>query len=243
MTKGIFIVGSDTNVGKTVVSAGLLYLLRRRGFNACYFKPILSGAVYREDRLIPGDTEFVKHVAELYEDNALLTPFSFKAPLSPHLAARLEGKSIDVKIIKNSLHIIAQKYDYIIAEGCGGLAVPLNEDFYMLYDFLKEVDMNIILVTRSGLGTINHTTLTVKYAQHLGLKVKGIIVNGYEGTFAEDDNIAAVQKTTKVPVLAVIESMENIDTEKMQAGKIKEVFEKQVDIQKIFEVMGDMNNG
>jgi dethiobiotin synthetase len=98
----------------------------------------------------------------------------------------------------------------------------------------------MILVTSSRLGTINHTFLTLKFAEQLRLNVKGIVFNGYEGTCSEDDNIKTIEEITKVPVLATIQRIQNVDTETMQDGLIREVFEKNMDIKKILENMEEI---
>lgn len=241
MAKGIFITGTDTDAGKTVVTAGLMYLLRKEGYNSCYFKSALSGAVENGNELIPGDTRFVKTVSGLKEDINVITPYIFKIPVSPHLAARLENNPIDIDVIKEKFINLKNKYDYIVAEGSGGLIVPITEEGYMMYDLIKDLKMDVIVVARAGLGTINHTVLTVKYAQSLGIDVKGIIINGYEKpNICHDDNIKTIQKLTNVPVLAVIPKMENIDVEKSEIGNMKEEFERNVDIETILECMKEI---
>lgn len=236
MTKGIFITGTDTNVGKTVISAGLMYLLRNSEYSACYFKPALSGAIEAEGKLIPGDTRFVKKISNLKEDYYDMTPFVFKTPVSPHLASKLENKKIHKKIIFDKFNKLKNQYDYIICEGAGGIIVPITQEGYMMYDLIKDLNMDVIITSRAGLGTINHTTLTVKYAESLGIKVKGIIINGYEKeNICHDDNIEMIKKLTGVPILGIIPKMKDIDTEKLKFGSMKEVFYKNIDIKAIID--------
>jgi len=222
MAKGVFILGTDTDVGKTVIAGGMVYLLRSKGYNACYFKPVLSGATNKEERLIPGDTRFVKAVSGLKEDDENITPYIFQTPVSPHLASRIENNPIDKNIIREKFENLKSKYDYIITEGSGGLIVPLTDDGFMLYDLIKELGMSCIVVSRAGLGTINHTVLTVRYAQSIGIKIKGIIINGYTGSgLCEDDNIETIKKLTGVTVIGIIRKLNGLDVEEQRIGNVK----------------------
>lgn len=222
MIKGIFVIGTDTGVGKTVVSAGLMRRLRTDGYQACYFKPVLSGAGCLDGRPVPWDTLFVKKLSGLTEDNQNITPYAFKTPVSPHLASELEKQAIDLAVIKGKYQYLKDKYDYLVAEGCGGLAVPLTSGGYMLSDLIKELGMSCLVVARAALGTINHTLLTVKYAQNLAIKVRGIIINGYTGGICEDDNIKTIEKLSGLPVIAVIPMMKGIEVENLQTGSMQE---------------------
>jgi dethiobiotin synthetase len=241
VAKGIFIVGTDTDVGKTVITGGLMYLLRSGGYNACYFKPVLSGAMVEKEQLVPGDTRFIKGISGLEEEYRHITPYSFKTPVSPHLASRIEKKPIDINVIKEKFKYIKNKYKYIIAEGSGGLCVPLNDEGYMLYHLVQELGMTVMVVARAGLGTINHTVLTVRYAQSIGIEVKGIIINGYtQSSLCADDNIETVKKLTKVPIIGVIPRLDGVDVEKLQFGNLKEEFEKRIKTQDLIELMDEI---
>lgn len=222
MAKGLFIIGTDTGVGKTVVSAALVSRLRLDGHCAGYFKPVLSGAGFQDGCLTPGDTLFVKKLSGLTEDNRNITPYLFQTPVSPHLAAGIENQSIDIEVIKAKYQYLKDKYDYLVAEGCGGLAVPLTRDGYMLYDLIKELGMSCLVVARASLGTINHALLTVRYGQSLNIPLRGIIVNGYTGGICEEDNIRMIEKLAGLPVMAVIPMIKGIDVENLQTGSIRE---------------------
>ena len=243
MAKGIFIVGTDTDVGKTVITAGLVYALRSKGYNACSFKSIQSGGIDIGGRLISADTRFVKKVADLQEEDQLLNPYCLKMPVSPHLAARLEGVTIKKEKIFNAYNTLCQKYDYIVAEGSGGLMVPLVDKDYMLYHLIQDLELPVIVVAKAGVGTINHTCLTVQAARHFGIHVKGIIINGYGGTVAEVDNVEMIQELTGVPVLATIGKLEGIDVETGTIGGLREEFETKLSPEKIIEIMTEAKEG
>jgi len=195
LSRGIYIIGTDTEVGKTVVSAGLLHLLIKNNIRAAYFKPVASGEVEVEGRPTPADAAFVQAVSGFAEDIQDVTPFSFSDEVAPHLAARLAQRPIDQQRIVEALDALKKKYEVIIGEAAGGLAVPLDDDgFFMQYDLIRSLDFSCLLVARAGLGTINHTLLTLRAARGAGLRVKGIVVNGSGGSLLEQDNIAMIQK-------------------------------------------------
>lgn len=244
MTKGIYITGTDTDIGKTAVSAGLMYLLRNNGYNAVYFKAALSGAIEENGKLIPGDTRFACELSGLKEEYNNITPYIYKTAVSPHLAAKIENKPIDLNVIKDKFNKMKEKYDYVLAEGSGGIVCPLIDDkdnTYMLYDLIKELGMNVIVVARASLGTINHTVITVKYIESLGIKVKGIIINGYkENELYEKDNIEMIKKLTKIPILGVIPWIKGLDAENVEIKSLKEEMEKAVNVDELVKVMDEI---
>ena len=191
---GIYIVGTDTDIGKTIVSAGLMHLFRTNNIQAAYFKPVLSGALEINGKIIPGDTRFVKDVSGFNEPDELLTPYIFTDPVSPHYAARLSDTPIDITVIEKAYLLLRNKYPFIIAEAAGGLAVPFDDNGFMQSDLIKKLGLDCILVARAGLGTINHTMLTLKYAESAGIKIRGIVINNYTGANPELDNIKTIEK-------------------------------------------------
>lgn len=214
MAKGIFVVGTDTDVGKTVVTAGLLHVLRSKGHRATYFKGALSGAIEDGNKLIPGDTDLVSQVSGLKEPYENITPYIFKTAISPHLAAQIEDNPIDLNIIKAKFEKLKEKYDFIITEGSGGIICPLinrDEEIYTLGDLIKDLNMSTVVVARGGVGTINHTVLTVKYIESMGIKVKGIIINNYEDNYIIKDNIKVIEKLTGISIVGKFKTIDNLD--------------------------------
>ncbi|MBU3144887.1 dethiobiotin synthase [Clostridium sp. CF012] len=220
MAKGVFIVGTDTDVGKTVVTAGIMHVMRSNGYNATYFKAALSGAFEVGNELIPGDAKLSCEVSNLEEAYENITPYVYKAQVSPHLAAKLENKPIDLDVIREKYDYLKGKYDYIIAEGSGGIICPLIDDergLYTLENLIVDLNMSVVIVARAGLGTINHTVLTVKYIESLGINIKGIIINNYTENFLCNDNIKMIEKLTKVPVIGKLKYIENLKDNMVQA--------------------------
>ena len=237
MSKGIYIIGTDTEVGKTVVSAGLMHLLLAEKHLSAYFKPVASGAIVINGITEAIDAVFVRTASGFIEKRENITPFVFKNEMAPHLASRLEQKPIDVDLIKDRLQYLKGRYEWIIAEGVGGLAVPLNDEGYMQYDLIRELGFSCLLVARAGLGTINHTLLTMHFARSVGLKIKGIIINNSARSLLERDNVETIAKLAGVPAIITLPALTGVDTEKRKIGNLKEVFEKSIIIDEIMTMM------
>ena len=209
MKKGIFIAGTDTGVGKTFVSAILLSSLRKAGLDAVPMKPVQTGCVSRKGRLAAPDLEFILRFAGIKATNAekeLMCPFRFKPACSPHLAAAMAGKTISFDRILRSFRKLAGKHQAVIVEGAGGVLVPIGRNKTML-DLMKMLELPIILVARPGLGTINHTLLSVGEIRRAGLNLHGVIFNqarrGRHGII-EKDNIATIARLGRVRILGCI---------------------------------------
>lgn len=207
----IFVSGTDTDVGKTLVSAALAYAISKSGNSVGYLKPALSGAIKNGDSWIPEDTQRVCETAGIDKAYELMTPFCYEASLSPHLAARLEGNPLSPAVVLTHLESLQKKYSHLIVEGAGGIACPLFETqghYYMTTDLIQEMNLPVVLVCRAGLGTLNHTITAVSYAKSQGIQVKGLIVSGYENNIICNDNLDALPKLTGLPVLAVLPKLD-----------------------------------
>ncbi|MBP3360588.1 MAG: dethiobiotin synthase [Clostridia bacterium] len=207
MNKKIFITATGTDVGKTYVSALILKKIRESGVNAGYFKPALSGAYRRGERLIPGDAEYVCTVSGLNVPPESVVSYCFEKPLSPHLAAMSEKRIIDPAVIKRDFDRISAEYDFVIIEGCGGIMCPLRMDKerVLLEDIIKLLDSDIIIVASAELGTINSTVLAAEYARSRGICIRGIILNRYDNSsIMHRDNKKCIEELTGLPVLACV---------------------------------------
>ncbi|MBM4301053.1 MAG: dethiobiotin synthase [Deltaproteobacteria bacterium] len=202
--RGVFITGTDTDVGKTWVAAGLTAALRQRGVKAVYFKPVQSGCPREGDRLIPTDANFARTLAGLTEPLEVLTPIALRLPLAPGVAAAQEGITVDLERIAASLRDLAARYDFFVVEGAGGLYVPLVGTHFLVLDLIRWLGLPLAVVAKSGLGTINHTVLTVKAAQAAGIVVAGVLLNRYPDTpgLAEETNPGVIEALTGAPVLS-----------------------------------------
>ncbi|MBI4844276.1 MAG: dethiobiotin synthase [Nitrospirae bacterium] len=174
--KGFFITGTDTGVGKTYVAAGILMALKKAGYAVCPFKPVETGCTRRGGRLIPADALRLLEASGAMVSLDDVNPYRFKAALAPAAAAEEEGAVISRKKILGKYKALALRYDKLIVEGAGGIMVPLYKNFLFI-DLVKELGIPLIIVARPGLGTINHTLLTIDAARSRGIKVTGVIID------------------------------------------------------------------
>ncbi|TSK08120.1 MAG: dethiobiotin synthase [Geobacter sp.] len=178
--KSIFITGTDTGVGKTIASATIAMLLRRMGHSVGVMKPVTSGCIEQDGKLISEDAELLCFGAGV-PVTPDCTPYLLRAPLAPSVSASQDGVRINFQVIKEAYDRLAQKHEFVIVEGAGGLMVPLAGGL-LVADLALHLGLPIVVVARPNLGTVNHTLLTTFTARTLGLKVKGVIVNRYPDT-------------------------------------------------------------
>ena len=198
--KGLYILGTGTDVGKTYITALWLKKLRESGHDVAYYKAAVSGA----PSISESDAGYVKQVAGLSQGDDTLVSYVFDEAVSPHLAARHEGRIIDRTVVNRNFCHVARTHAYTTVEGSGGIICPLHvtdTELYMLEDVVKDLQLPAIVVATAALGTINSTVLTIHYLQSKGISVKGIIVNQYTGTPMEEDNCVMMERLTGIPVL------------------------------------------
>lgn len=192
--RGLFVTGTDTDVGKTVVSAALMHRYRRQ-FPVCYWKPVQSGVEDQDDTLT------VRKLAQCSDAEIFDQGVRLKRPLSPHLAAELEGETIDLAQVCR----LAEGDFYWIVEGAGGALVPINKEALMV-DLIKTLGLPVVVVSRTELGTINHTLLTIEALRKRELTLAGVVLVGEQrpGTrksIEEFGNIAVLGEMPRFPDL------------------------------------------
>lgn len=204
--EGFFVTGTDTDVGKTVVSA---WLVARLG--ACYWKPVQAGNHPENDSAI------VRRLSEAPPDRILPEAYLLPEPIAPHEAARRAGITIDMQ------KLVPPPCDRpLVVEGAGGLMVPLTNRAFVI-DLAHELDLPVVLVTRSTLGTINHTLLSLEAIRRRGLHLAGVVVNGPE----TPHNRAAIERYGQVEIIAEIPWLD-----KMTAATLKAI-EPELDLAKL----------
>lgn len=204
--RGLFITGTDTGVGKTHIACEIVRELRVAERRVGAFKPACSGASIEPDGHSHwDDVERLRHALGQDVSDDQLSPQRFFAPLAPPVAARQEGRSVDLDAIQHGLDSWRSHCDIVIVEGAGGLLCPLTDELTMA-DLAAQFGFPLLIVARRGLGTINHTLLTVEVARRRGLPIAGILFN--EPAPTADDASAAtnaeeVAARCDVPVLAI----------------------------------------
>jgi len=187
--RGYFVTATDTGVGKTFVTAGLAAALRARGRDVAVFKPVQSGAL----------------ADDASGDAALLGAdcvYAFRAPLAPLVAARAEGRQIELEPILERARELEREHEILLVEGAGGLLVPLSDDLDVA-GLATALGLPLVVVARAGLGTVNHTLLTIEAARARGLEVAGVVLNG-DGDESTEDNPALIEVRSGARVLARI---------------------------------------
>ena len=199
-TGGIFIAGTDTEVGKTAVAAGLAAALRSRGVDVGVMKPIASGGAPSPDALM------LKAAAQVDDDLSLINPVCLTEPLAPSVAAEIDGVEIDLAAIWRAHDELKRRHDFMIVEGIGGWLVPVCEGVTAA-DVAVELGWPVLVVARPGLGTLNHTLLTLEAIRRRGLEVVGVVVNRFNdatATTAERTNPGQIECYGHTTVLAVV---------------------------------------
>ena len=193
---GLFVTGTDTGVGKTVVTAGIVAALRARGHDVGVAKPLQSGAVADDPA---GDAMLLREWTGVPETAVEIAPFSFAAALAPSVAAELEGRSVALTDAVDAVHTVAANHDAVVVEGAGGLFVPLGHDWTVI-DLAVALSLPVLVVARAGLGTVNHSTLTIRAIRSYGLVPVGVVLNGAQDKSSQR-NAQLIEQLAEVPVL------------------------------------------
>ncbi|WP_458125303.1 dethiobiotin synthase [Paenibacillus sp. Z3-2] len=185
--RGLFVTGTDTGVGKTIVTGALVAALRAEKRNIGVWKPVQSGGLLGSGET---DAERLLQYTGIHERAEDVATFTFKAHLTPMLAAKQAGVAITLQEIISAGQSLASRYEWVLIEGAGGVAVPLTEDS-LVVDLISKLRTPALIVARTGLGTINHTLLTVSYLQQHGVPIVGFILNDGESDEIYNDSSIA----------------------------------------------------
>ncbi len=211
MHKGIFITGTDTGVGKTYATAGLLNAMKKMGITSCPMKPVETGCDIQKGKLIPQDAITLINASGVSEPLDIINPYRFRHPLAPSVAAEMEKIAIKKQKIFSAYRYLLNKYDITIVEGAGGIMTPVYKK-YLFRDLIKDLGLPVIIVSRPVLGTINHTLLTIEAARSRKINIHGIIINHAgrikKGT-AERTNPEIIEYLGRVPILGVVPYSQN----------------------------------
>ncbi len=226
MTRGLFVTGTGTEVGKTVVTAALAHAFLRQGVNVGVVKPIATGCQRRGGKLISSDAEKLLRASGAGDPTEWVCPYRFRPPVAPSVAAGKQG--ISFSRIDQAMERLSSRHDLLLVEGIGGLLVPLDARRTVV-DLAAHLKLPLLVVAHAGLGTLNHTLLTLEAARSRNLEVAGIVLNQRSPTpsLAEQTNPAVLRKLGQVPVLGVIPHLRFPSPEQV-AGylKAKKIFQK-----------------
>lgn len=222
--KGFFVTGTGTEVGKTVVSVALIGALKGMGMRVCGMKPVESGC-HGEAQ----DGMALLSASGVPEPIENITPFTYKAPLAPLVAARQEGHPVDPAVIRAKALELASRHDSLVVEGVGGLMVPVAEGGYLVRDMALELGLPVVVAASVFLGTINHTLLTVEALRRSGLTLAGVVLTYHESAGAVPSdmleaartNPAIIEELMGEPLLGVLPYMENLTPPTVMAEGVR----------------------
>ena len=193
LASGVFVTGTDTDCGKTLIAGGIARALLKKRFNVGVMKPV---ATWGDPRRVPGagtrwisdDALHLRQAAATSDSLDLINPICFKAAMAPWPAARLEKRTIDINRVMAAFRELQRRHDFVVAEGVGGLMVPVKRDLF-IRDLIQRMHLPALVVARPDLGMLNHTLLTVAALKTAGIPLAGIVINNFTGkTRAEQTN-------------------------------------------------------
>lgn len=213
--RGVFITGTDTDVGKTVAAAAVLAALREAGLDAVPMKPVQTGGVQRDGRWTSPDLDFCLRTCDLSvadDEYQSMTPYIFEPACSPHLAVAKSGRSISLGRITDAFGDLTAAHDCVVAEGAGGVLVPIDGQKTML-DLMAHLALPVILVSRPALGTLNHSLLSLRELRRAGLEVAGVVFCESRPTAwgdIENDNWHTIEHLGQVNILGRIPFLDGL---------------------------------
>ncbi len=211
MNNGYFITGTDTDVGKTWISLGIIEALKQQGKKVGVMKPVSAGCQQTADGLRNNDALLLQQHSNVELNYDLINPYAFEPAIAPHIAAANTGIRVDIETLYQSLQTIEQQSDCVVVEGAGGWLVPLN-DFQTMADLAKRFELPVILVVGMQLGCLNHALLSVQAIRATGLPLVGWVANQISAEMnCLDENIETLQQMIDAPMLGQIPHLEWLD--------------------------------
>ncbi len=201
--RGVFVTGTGTEVGKTVVAAVLARAQAARGRKVAVFKPAVSGLDDLAEGELP-DHELLRLASGSAQSDDEIAPYRYGPAVSPHLASEMAGEPIDPDRLRGAARAAAEGADLLVCEGVGGFLVPLTAD-YLVRDLARELALPVVIVASPGLGTINHTLLTIEAVRAAGLEVGAVVLTPWPGepSAMEASNRETIERLGHTPVRAL----------------------------------------
>ncbi len=232
--QGLFITGTDTGVGKTVITATILAWLRHQGLKAGVMKPIETGVDRECSSASNSDALFLRECGSIEDDLTQICPIRLKPAASPFQAAAIENYTIDLDTILSAYRTLAGKHDWMLVEGIGGTRVPITRD-YGVVNLMRDLGLPVVVVARYQLGTLNHTLLTLDVLKQNDIPVKGVIFNrsGPEAPDAiEQDQPRLIEELSEAKILGEFPYIKNLNTQSFTPEKLKQL-EASIDFQEL----------
>lgn len=208
---GIFVTGTDTGVGKTVVAAGIAGAMRKDGIDVGVMKPIATG-IPRKNAFRSADSELLAKVSGSTDPEDEINPVFLPLEASPLAASRVLNTDIKLDEVFAAFKRLSDKHEFTVVEGIGGVMVPIKQNYFVI-DMIKEMNLPVLIVSRASLGTLNHTVLTVRACREYKLDISGIVVNGVnDNNMAEKTVGEIIRELTGTFVIGSIPFVDKFDT-------------------------------
>ena len=227
--KHLFITGTDTDIGKTFVTAGIAAALKKMGKDIGIMKPFAAGTPqkigYKSE-----DVQLLAKAAQVNDSENLINPYFYEIPASPFTATQTLGIKFNVKTVLDSFKQLTSLHDVILVEGMGGVMTPILKNYFVT-DLIKEMNLDTIIIASSRIGTVNHTIMSCKMCQNYGIKIRGIIINVLDSNGYPIDTLKRdLEELTNIPVIGSIPYMEDFDL-----GKLSQIITQNTSIKSLFE--------
>ncbi len=205
--RGYFVTGTDTEIGKTVVSAALIRALNRGGYRTVGMKPVASGSLKTAEGLRNDDALSLMRAASIKCRYELINPYAFEPPIAPHIAAAEAGVSIHFERIRERFDELAASADAIVVEGVGGWLAPLDDERFVA-ELARAIQLPVVLVVGMRLGCLNHALLTAESMRRSGIACAGWVANELDGSMERlDENVQALRERLPFPMVARVPVM------------------------------------
>ena len=228
MLKSFFVTGTDTDVGKTYITAGLAVTFRKMGLDVGVMKPFAAGTAQKKG-FKSEDINILSKSARVNDPENLINPQFFKISASPYTAWKKLKIKPKVSTILSSFKKLSKLHETILVEGMGGVMTPILKDYYIT-DLIKDMNIPALIVTRSKIGTVNHTIMTVKMCEKYKIPVKGIIINNFDAGYPIKQLTSDLQNLTGVKVLGSIPFLKDLNS-----ASLYRIFKKNIDLKSLLK--------
>ena len=228
MLKSLFIAGTDTDVGKTYITAGLAVVFRKMGIDIGVMKPFAAGSTQKKGYKSE-DVEILSRAAHTCDPENLVNPQFFPIPASPYTAWKKLKIKPRIPIVLSNFKKLTKLHEMVLVEGMGGIMTPILKDYFVT-NLIKEMKIPTVIVTRSKVGTVNHTIMTIKMCEKYKIPVKGIIINDFDKGYPVKDLTKDLQNLTGVPVLGSIPFIKDMSDE-----SLNRIFKKNINLKLLLE--------
>jgi dethiobiotin synthetase len=227
--KSLFITGTDTDVGKTYVTAGIAVTLRKMGVDIGIMKPFAAGTPQKKG-FKSEDVEILSQAAQVSDTENLMNPQFFKMAASPYTASKSLKVKVKVESVLSSFKKLSKIHEMLLVEGMGGIMTPILKNYFVT-NLIKEMKIPAVIVTRSKVGTVNHTIMTCKMCEKYKIPIKGIIINNFDsGGYQVKTLKRDLQSLTGVPILGTIPYIENLSDDSLYKN-----FKKNIDMKSLIK--------